>query len=47
MYIDGLYQQKATLRYSNCRAALSRLTLASSATFPTGVGIETVTTNIK
>ena len=42
MYIDGVYQAKATYTIATV-GAISRLTLVSG-TFPTGVSIETVTT---
>jgi len=44
MYIDGVYQAKATYTIATpSGTGISRLTLASG-TFPTGVSIETVTT---
>ena len=42
MYIDGVYQAKATYTIATV-GAISRITLVSG-TFPTGVSIETVTT---
>ncbi len=42
MYIDGVYQAKATYSISTV-GVISRITLVSG-TFPTGVSIETVTT---
>ena len=42
MYIDGVYQAKATYTISTV-GVISRLTLVSG-TFPTGVSVETVTT---
>ena len=42
MYIDGVYQAKATYNITTV-GVISRITLASG-TFPTGVSIETVTT---
>jgi hypothetical protein len=43
MYIDGVYQSKATYSIATV-GAISVLTLNSAGTFPTGVSIETVTT---
>ena len=44
MYIDGVYQAKATYTIATRGGtAISRITLVSG-TFPTGVSIETVTT---
>ena len=44
MYIDGVYQAKATYTIATPGGTgISRLTLVSG-TFPTGVSIETVTT---
>ena len=43
MYIDGVYQSKATYSIATV-GVISVLTLNSAGTFPTGVSIETVTT---
>ena len=43
MFIDGVYQAKATYTITTV-GVITRVTLAASAVFPTGVSIETVTT---